>query len=48
MATVVMTTTVSAQQPAVSPAETKDVNLRACVELLRAYVRRRKARSSPS
>ena len=40
---VMMTTTgVSAQQPAPTPAETKDVNLRAYVELLRADVRAQK------
>ena len=33
---------VSAQQPALTPAETKDVNLRAYVELLRADVRAQK------
>lgn len=41
--TVMMATTaLSAQQPAVTPAETKDVNLRAYVELLRADVRAQK------
>ena len=39
---VVMATTLSAQQAAVTPAETKDVNLRAYVELLRADVRAQK------
>ena len=37
-----MTTGVSAQQPAVTPAETKDLNLSAYVELLRADVRAQK------
>ena len=37
-----MATTLSAQQAAVTPTETKDVNLRAYVELLRADVRAQK------
>jgi hypothetical protein len=42
VAVVMATTAVSAQQSAVTPAETKDVNLRAYVELLRADVRAQK------
>ena len=39
---VIATGTISAQQAAVTPAETKDLNLRAYVELLRADVRAQK------
>jgi hypothetical protein len=42
MLAVIATGTMSAQQAAVTPAETKDVNLRAYVELLRADVRAQK------
>ena len=42
LATLMATTVLSAQQPAVTPAETKDTNLRAYVELLRADVRAQK------
>jgi hypothetical protein len=42
LAIMVATAGVSAQQPAPTPAETKDVNLRAYVELLRADVRAQK------
>ena len=42
LAVMMATTGLSAQQPAVSPAETKDTNLRAYVELLRADVRGQK------
>jgi hypothetical protein len=42
LAVMMATTVLSAQQPAVSPAETKDTNLRAYIELLRADVRAQK------
>ena len=42
LAVMMATTGLSAQQPAVTPAETKDTNLRAYVELLRADVRAQK------
>lgn len=42
LATLMATTVLSAQQPAVTPAETKETNLRAYVELLRADVRAQK------
>jgi hypothetical protein len=42
LAVVMATTVLSAQQPAVTPAETKDTNLRAYVEMLRADVRAEK------
>jgi hypothetical protein len=42
LAVMMATTTLSAQQPAATPAETKDLNLRAYVELLRADVRAQK------
>ena len=42
VAVMMAATALSAQQPAVTPAETKDVNLRAYVELLRADVRAQK------
>ena len=42
VALVLATTALTAQQPAASAAETKDVNLRAYVELLRADVRAQK------
>ena len=42
LAVVMATTVLSAQQPAVTPAETRDTNLRAYVELLRADVRAQK------
>ena len=42
LAVMMATTGVSAQQPAATPAETKDTNLRAYVELLRADVRAQK------
>ncbi len=42
LAIMTVTTVVSAQQPAVTPAETKDLNLSAYVELLRADVRAQK------
>ena len=42
LAVVIATRPMSAQQAAVSPAETKDANLRAYVELLRADVRAQK------
>src|SRR5687767_11896577 len=42
LAIVMATTVVSAQQAAVTPAETKDLNLTAYVELLRADVRAQK------
>lgn len=42
VAVVMATTTLSAQQAGVTPAETKDMNLRAYVELLRADVRAQK------
>ena len=42
VAVVMTTTAMSAQQPGVTQAETKDTNLRAYVELLRADVRAQK------
>jgi hypothetical protein len=42
LAIMMATSVLSAQQPAVTPAETKDTNLRAYVELLRADVRAQK------
>lgn len=42
LAIVMATTVLSAQQPAITPAETKDLNLSAYVELLRADVRAQK------
>ena len=42
LAMMMAATSLSAQQPAVTPAETKDSNLRAYVELLRADVRAQK------